>query len=78
MAASGTELMDVQLGVAHGGGFGHQMAARQEKVADPRPDDWIDVDDENSILAQALTCRRQKCSRVLQRCREKLRSSWEQ
>src|SRR5208283_521722 len=48
------------------------------EVADSRTDDWIDVDDQNSMLAQALTCCCQKCSRVLQCLQEKPRSSWEQ
>jgi len=29
------------------------MALRRKKVADSRPDDWIEVDDENSVPAQA-------------------------
>src|SRR5271166_3959851 len=71
-----TELLDLQLGFPSIWRFGDQLAVRHEKVADSRPYNGVNVDDENSISAQALTCGHKSCSRVLV-CEEP-RSSWEQ
>jgi len=52
--------VNLLLGITHSRGFDNRVALRQKKVADSRLDDRIDINDENSIFAQALTCGHKK------------------